>query len=372
MGEYVFDHAWADAYMRAGGRYYPKLQVSVPFTPVTGPRLLVSDRRGPDRRGAALLDRRPARAARPRRGASSIHAHLPTAATRATASPGRAFCCATTSSSTGSTRLMAPSTIFWQRSPRANARRSGASAAKRWRTASSIEWVDGAGHHRGALGRLLRLLHGYRLAQMGPALSQPQFFSLVGERMAERILLVMAKRAGRPIAGALNFIGDARLYGRNWGCIEDHPFLHFEVCYYQAIEFAIARGLAVRRGRRAGRTQARARLPPGHDRLGARHRRSGAAARHRRIFGPRAPACRRGGGGAGGRDAVPASGGDMTLGSRRGQGYASRASSKKCRPARSSISIHHRSGSKRISRRMRSSISSAGAASRSGVNSRPP
>jgi predicted N-acyltransferase len=70
-----------------------------------------------------------------------------------------------------------------------------------------------------------------------------RFFSLVGERMRDRILLVMAKRAGRTIAGAINFIGDAALYGRNWGCIEDHPFLHFELCYYQAIDFAIEHGL---------------------------------------------------------------------------------------------------------------------------------
>jgi predicted N-acyltransferase len=70
------------------------------------------------------------------------------------------------------------------------------------------------------------------------------FFSLVGERMADRILLVLAKRAGRAIAGAINFIGDDALYGRNWGCVEDHPFLHFELCYYQAIDFAIERRLA--------------------------------------------------------------------------------------------------------------------------------
>ena len=80
--------------------------------------------------------------------------------------------------------------------------------------------------------------------------------------MAERILLVMAKRGGRYIAGAINFIGDDALYGRNWGAIEEQPFLHFEVCYYQAIEFAIARG-STRRGRRAGRAQARARLSAG-------------------------------------------------------------------------------------------------------------
>jgi hypothetical protein len=70
-----------------------------------------------------------------------------------------------------------------------------------------------------------------------------RFFSLLSERMAQRVLLVMASRAGRPIAGAFNLIGDVALYGRNWGCIEDHPFLHFEVCYYQAIDFAIRCGL---------------------------------------------------------------------------------------------------------------------------------
>ena len=79
--------------------------------------------------------------------------------------------------------------------------------------------------------------------------------------MADRILLVMAEREGRYIAGAINFIGDDALYGRNWGAIEERPFLHFEVCYYQAIEFAIRRGLDARRGGRAGGAQARARLP---------------------------------------------------------------------------------------------------------------
>ena len=70
-----------------------------------------------------------------------------------------------------------------------------------------------------------------------------RFFSLIGERMAERVLLVMARREGRLVAGAINFVGDVALYGRNWGCLEEHPFLHFEICYYQAIDFALARGL---------------------------------------------------------------------------------------------------------------------------------
>ena len=121
-----------------------------------------------------------------------------------------------------------------------------------------------------------------------------KFFSLVGATLADRILLVMAKRAGRYIAGALNFIGDDALYGRNWGAIEEHPFLHFEVCYYQAIDFALARGLKRVEAGRAGRAQARARLPPGRDLFGARLRRSAHDARDRRLSEERAPACRSG------------------------------------------------------------------------------
>jgi predicted N-acyltransferase len=97
---------------------------------------------------------------------------------------------------------------------------------------------------------------------MGPPLSHKRpFFSLIGERMAEDVLLVMARRDGRFVAGAINFIGGDCLYGRHWGCVEDHPFLHFEVCYHQAIDFAIAKGLARVEAGRAGRAQAGARLP---------------------------------------------------------------------------------------------------------------
>ena len=105
------------------------------------------------------------------------------------------------------------------------------------------------------------------------------FFSLIGERMAEDVLLVMARRNGRYIAGAINFIGSDTLFGRNWGCIEDHPFLHFEVCYHQAIDFAIAQGAEGGRGRRARRAQAGARLPAGDDAVGAFHRACRACAR---------------------------------------------------------------------------------------------
>ena len=116
-----------------------------------------------------------------------------------------------------------------------------------------------------------------------------KFFSLIGERMADDVLLVMAKRDGRYIAGAINFIGSDALYGRNWGCIEDHPFLHFEVCYHQAIDFAIAGQAEGGRGRRAGRAQAGARLHAGHDAFRPLHRPSRAAPRRRRLPEARAP-----------------------------------------------------------------------------------
>ena len=133
-----------------------------------------------------------------------------------------------------------------------------------------------------------------------------RFFSLLSERMAERVLLVMAQRAGAYIAGAINLIGDAALYGRNWGCIEDHPFLHFEVCYYQAIDFAIARGPQAGRGRRPGGAQARPRLPAGPDALGPRHRRPRPAPGGGRLFAAGARPRRRGRGCPRYAHAVPA------------------------------------------------------------------
>ena len=107
----------------------------------------------------------------------------------------------------------------------------------------SIEWVTGGDITEAHWDAFFAFYMDTGSRKWGRPYLNRRFFSLIGERMAERVLLVMAKRNGRHIAGAINFIGDKRLYGRNWGCIEDHPFLHFEVCYYQAIEFAIARGL---------------------------------------------------------------------------------------------------------------------------------
>ena len=124
------------------------------------------------------------------------------------------------------------------------------------------------------------------------------FFDILGATMADKVVLVMAEADGRPVGGALNLRGDDTLYGRYWGCLESHAFLHFEACYYQAIDYAIAHGLAARRGRRAGRPQDPARLPAGADLLGALDRRSGLPPRRRRL-----PEARAAGGRAGDRRA---------------------------------------------------------------------
>jgi predicted N-acyltransferase len=240
QGEYVFDHSWADAYTRAGGRYYPKLQVSVPFTPVTGPRLLVPN--GPQAPGIRNYLIAGLRAVRDQVGASSVHAtFLQQADLQALV--GQDF-------------LQRDDQQFhWFNEGYASFEDFLGALASRKRKAIkrerrdaltngiTIEWVTGSEITEVHWDAFFAFYMDTGSRKWGRPYLNRRFFSLIGERMAERVLLVMAKRNGRYIAGAINFIGDRRLYGRNWGCIEDHPFLHFEVCYYQAIEFAIARGL---------------------------------------------------------------------------------------------------------------------------------
>ena len=240
MGEYVFDHSWADAYSRAGGRYYPKLQVSVPFTPATGPRLLVPNGPGADTvRAAAIAG---LRALREQTGASSIHAtFLQEPDLEALTSEGF---------------LRRDDQQFhWFNEGYGGFEDFLAALASRKRKAIrrerrdalangiSIEWITGSGITEAHWDAFFAFYMDTGSRKWGRPYLNRRFFSLIGERMADRLLLVMARRSGRYIAGAINFVGDRRLYGRNWGCIEDHPFLHFEVCYYQAIAFAIARGL---------------------------------------------------------------------------------------------------------------------------------
>jgi predicted N-acyltransferase len=240
QGEYVFDHAWADAYERAGGDYYPKLQVSVPFTPATGRRLLVRSGVDQDEARASLV--KGLRAVRERVGASSIHVtFLPHDEWQALGAAG-----------------------FLQRTDRqfhwdnegyqtfedflgALASRKRKTIRRERRDALSpgieVEWLTGADIREAHWDAFFAFYQDTGSRKWGRPYLTRRFFSLVGETMADRILLVMARRGGSYIAGALNFIGDDALYGRHWGAVEEHPFLHFELCYYQAIDFAIQRGL---------------------------------------------------------------------------------------------------------------------------------
>ncbi len=239
-GEYVFDQGWADAYERAGGRYYPKLQVSIPFTPVTGARLLAP----PAEDGAALREQLIAglRALRRQTGASSIHA------TFLREDDYAAF-----AADDFLTRI--DQQFHWFDDGYGDFEGFLASLASRKRKAIrrerrdaladdiTVEWVTGADLTEAHWDAFHAFYEDTGARKWGRPYLNRQFFSLIGERMPERVLLIMAKREGRYIAGAINFIGKDALYGRNWGCIEDHPFLHFEICYYQAIDYALAHGL---------------------------------------------------------------------------------------------------------------------------------
>ena len=239
QGEYVFDHAWADAFERAGGSYYPKLQVCVPFTPVTGRRLLVSaDGSESDRevliKGLGAVMRQTE--------ASSVHVTFPTRA------EWDAF------GQAGMLQRTGQQFHFFNRGygsfeeflgdlssrKRKAIRKERATALA---AGVEIEWVTGKDLTEAHWDAFFAFYMDTGSRKWGRPYLTRMFFSLLGERLADRVLLVMAKRAGRYIGGALNLIGDHALYGRNWGAVEEHPCLHFEACYYQAIDFAIARKL---------------------------------------------------------------------------------------------------------------------------------
>jgi uncharacterized protein len=256
QGEYVFDHGWAEAYERAGGRYYPKLLCAVPFTPVTGPRLLAG---GDAAAEAQLMGALPQIAAQLK--TTSLHINFPDEDLwRRLGSEGyllrqdQQFHWENAGYTCFGDFLAALSSI-----KRKNLRRERAQALE---AGIEIEWVTGSDlreHHWDAFFEFY-MDTGSR--KWGSPYLTRNFFSLVSAAMPEQILLVMAKREGRYIAGALNFIGADALYGRNWGATEHHPFLHFEVCYYQAIDFAISRGLArVEAGAQGAHKLARGYLP---------------------------------------------------------------------------------------------------------------
>ncbi|KQZ99778.1 hypothetical protein ASD64_14990 [Mesorhizobium sp. Root157] len=242
QGEYVFDHGWADAFERAGGQYYPKLQCSVPFTPVTGPRLLVS--RGQDRQAVKAGLAMAVKAVTEKLGVSSAHlTFLPQADLDVLEASG--FLHRTDQQFHFFNEGFSSYDEFL--ATLASRKRKALKKERREALASgiSIDWLTGSD----ITERVWDDFYAFYMDTGGRKWGRPYlnrtFFSLIGERMADDILLVMAKRNGRYVAGAINFIGSDALYGRNWGCIEDHPFLHFEVCYHQAIDFAIDKGLKV-------------------------------------------------------------------------------------------------------------------------------
>jgi predicted N-acyltransferase len=239
-GEYVFDHGWAEAFERAGGAYYPKLQVAVPFTPVTGPRLLA--RPGPQMqavRGAmasALVEITSAS------GLSSAHVTFLTEA-EWHALGNRDFLRRTDQQ------------FHWENGgygsfddflgALASRKRKTIRRERKEALSSDIDvrWLTGSDLTESVWDAFFAFYMETGSRKWGRPYLTREFFSIVGEKMRDRILLVMARRSGRWIAGAINFIGTNALYGRNWGAIEHHPFLHFELCYYQAIDYAIAHGL---------------------------------------------------------------------------------------------------------------------------------
>jgi len=239
-GEYVFDRGWAEAYERAGGSYYPKLQVAVPFTPATGRRLLV--RAGPQSQAVA----------------------------RALAGGLVEFCALSSASGVHVTfateqefKLLGElgylqrtdQQFYWENQGFASFDEFlAAMTARRRKTIRrerhdalqngiSVHWLTGSELTEAAWDAFFEFYMETGSRKWGRPYLTRSFYSLVGEKMRDRIVLIMARRAGRWIAGAINFIGSHTLFGRHWGAIEHHPFLHFELCYYQAIDYAIAHKL---------------------------------------------------------------------------------------------------------------------------------
>ena len=242
QGEYVFDHGWADAFERAGGRYYPKLQCAVPFTPATGPRLMVAGSiNGPAVHSALAQG---LAAVTERAGLSSAHVTF-LRENEAAALEDAGFMRRTDQQFHFFNEGFASYEEFLE--TLASRKRKNLRKERRDALQDDIEidWLTGRDLTERVWDDFFAFYMDTGSRKWGRPYLNRQFFSLLGDRMADDVLLIMARRGGRYIAGAINFIGGDTLYGRNWGCIEDHPFLHFEVCYHQAIDFAIAHGLKV-------------------------------------------------------------------------------------------------------------------------------
>ncbi len=239
-GEYVFDWGWANAYERAGGRYYPKLQVAVPFTPVPGPRLLLRPGAGPEVRAALAQG---LVGAAEQLGVSSLHV---------------TFCQRPEWDALAAAGLLRRQGVqyHWHNrgyrsfddflatlksSKRKTIRKERARVAEQGLT---LETLTGDALTPAIWDVFYPFYRSTVDKRWGSAYLRKRFFQRLGETMADRVVLVMARHGGRYVGGALNLQGGDTLYGRVWGCRQPFEFLHFEACYYQAIEFAIAHGLA--------------------------------------------------------------------------------------------------------------------------------
>ena len=255
QGEYIFDHAWANAYERAGGAYYPKLQGAVPFTPVTGPRLIARD----PAVQAALLQGMQTLAGRA--GMSGVHVTFCTEAERRLGE-AQGWLGRTTTQYHWQNDGYADYEDFLSRlssRKRKALRKERARANEFGGRIRALRGDEIAPRHWDAMWAFYQDTGGRKWGR--PYLTRA-FFEALHETMRDDCLLVIAERDGRPVAGALNLIGADTLYGRYWGCIEDHPFLHFELCYHRAIDWAIAHGLArVEAGAQGEHKLARGYLP---------------------------------------------------------------------------------------------------------------
>ncbi|MFK4766686.1 GNAT family N-acetyltransferase [Rhizobium sp. ZW T2_16] len=240
QGEYVFDHGWADAFERAGGRYYPKLQCAIPFTPATGPRLLVASSYDRETMQTTLAA-----------GLQEVTRQLAISSAHVTFVPENEIETFEEADYLHRTdqqfHFINEGYVDHDAFLETLASRKRKALKKERRAALengiSIDWLTGADLTEDIWDQFFAFYMDTGGRKWGRPYLTRSFYSLIGSRMADDILLVMARRDGRYIAGAINFIGGDTLYGRHWGCIEDHPFLHFEVCYHQAIDFALAKGL---------------------------------------------------------------------------------------------------------------------------------
>jgi predicted N-acyltransferase len=237
-GEYVFDHGWANALERAGGNYYPKLQVAVPFSPVPGPRLLCRPDAGVP---PAALAQALVQACKQLR-LSSVHATFCTEAD-----------CAALEEAGWLRRIGMQ--FHWENEgytdfegflgALSSRKRKVLRRERRDANAAGLTFLalSGADIQERHWDAFYRFYNATVDRKWGSAYLTRRFFSLLSERLGDKVVLMMAEIAGKPVAGALNLAGTEALYGRNWGCIGDWPFLHFELCYYRAIDWAIAHGL---------------------------------------------------------------------------------------------------------------------------------